>query len=106
MIMVSEILSIWKEYFWINNLGLMLKPDFILVIIIWPTKINGLILTPHKASPPQPNETIAEYIDAYSPFLYNTKPHLPGCPHCNHCSGEEESRGRGFFQMFQNYDEF
>jgi hypothetical protein len=26
MIMVSGILSIWKEYFWVNNLGLMLKP--------------------------------------------------------------------------------
>jgi hypothetical protein len=25
MIMVSGILSVWKEYFWVNNLGLMLK---------------------------------------------------------------------------------
>jgi hypothetical protein len=29
---------------------------------------------PHKASPPQPNETIVEYVDVYSPLLYNTKP--------------------------------
>jgi hypothetical protein len=33
MIMVSGILSIWKEYFWVNNLGLMLKPGSLLVII-------------------------------------------------------------------------
>jgi hypothetical protein len=25
MIMVSGIFSVWKEYFWVNNLGLMLK---------------------------------------------------------------------------------
>jgi hypothetical protein len=25
MIMISGILSVWKEYFWVNNLGLMLK---------------------------------------------------------------------------------
>jgi hypothetical protein len=33
MIMVSGILSIWKEYFWTNNLGLMLKPGSPLLII-------------------------------------------------------------------------
>jgi hypothetical protein len=33
MIMVSGILSIWKEYFWDNNLGLKLKPGSLLVII-------------------------------------------------------------------------
>jgi hypothetical protein len=33
IIMVSGILSVWKEYFWANNLGLMLKPDSLLVII-------------------------------------------------------------------------
>jgi hypothetical protein len=33
MIMVSDILSVWK-YFWDNNLGLMLKPGSLLVIII------------------------------------------------------------------------
>jgi hypothetical protein len=33
MIMVSGILSVWKEYFWVNNLGLMLKPGSLLVII-------------------------------------------------------------------------
>jgi hypothetical protein len=32
-IMVSGILSVWKEYFWANNLGLMLKPSSLLVII-------------------------------------------------------------------------
>jgi hypothetical protein len=30
MIMVSGILSVWKEYFWANNLGLMLKPSSLL----------------------------------------------------------------------------
>jgi hypothetical protein len=33
MIMVSSILSIWKEYFWVNNFGLMLKHGSLLVII-------------------------------------------------------------------------
>jgi hypothetical protein len=33
-----------------------------------------LILTPHKANPPKPNGTIAEYVDVYSPLLYNTTP--------------------------------
>jgi hypothetical protein len=33
MIMVSGILSILKEYFWSNNLALMLKPVSLLVII-------------------------------------------------------------------------
>jgi hypothetical protein len=74
MIMVFGILSIWKEYFWVNNLGLMLKHGSLLVIITWPTKSNCLILTPQKASPPQPNGIIAEYVDVYPPLLYNTKP--------------------------------
>jgi hypothetical protein len=33
MIMVSGILSVWKEYVWANNLSLMLKPGSLLVII-------------------------------------------------------------------------
>jgi hypothetical protein len=33
MIMDSGILSILKEYFWVNNLGLMLNPGSLLVII-------------------------------------------------------------------------
>jgi hypothetical protein len=33
MIMVSGILSVWREYFWANNLGLILKPSSLLVII-------------------------------------------------------------------------
>jgi hypothetical protein len=33
MIMVSGILFVWKQYFWVNNLGLMLKPGSLLVII-------------------------------------------------------------------------
>jgi hypothetical protein len=76
MIMVSGILSVWKEYFWANNLGLMLKPVSLLVIITWPTKSNCLILTPHKSSPLQPNGTIAEYVDVYSPLLYTQTPRL------------------------------
>jgi hypothetical protein len=52
MIMDSGILSVWKEYFWVNNLGLMLKPDSLLVIITWPTKSKAIALsfTPHIAS--------------------------------------------------------
>ena len=34
MIKVSGILSIWKEYFWANNSGLMLNHGSLLVIII------------------------------------------------------------------------
>jgi hypothetical protein len=33
MIIVFGILSVWKEYFWANNLGLMLKFGSLLVII-------------------------------------------------------------------------
>jgi hypothetical protein len=33
MIMVYGVLSVWKEYFWVNNLGLMLNPSSLLVII-------------------------------------------------------------------------
>jgi hypothetical protein len=40
-----------------------------LVINTWPTKSNCLSLTPHKASPPQPNGTFDEYVDVYSPLL-------------------------------------
>jgi hypothetical protein len=32
-------------------------------------KATALTLTPHKASPPQPNGTFAEYVDMYSPLL-------------------------------------
>jgi hypothetical protein len=76
MIMVYGILSIWKEYFWVNNMGLMLKLGSLLVIITWPTKSNCLILTPHKASPLQPNGTIVEYVDVYSPLLYTLNPQV------------------------------
>jgi hypothetical protein len=33
MIMDPGILSFWREYLWVNNLGLMLKPGSLLVII-------------------------------------------------------------------------
>jgi hypothetical protein len=33
MIMNSGVLSVWKEYLWVNNLGLMLKAGSLLVII-------------------------------------------------------------------------
>jgi hypothetical protein len=33
-----------------------------------------LDLTPHKASPLQPNGTIAKYVDVYSPLLYTPNP--------------------------------
>jgi hypothetical protein len=81
----------------------MLKYGSPLVIIIWPAKSNCLTLTPHKASPLQLNETIAEYVDVYSPLLYTPNP--LGCPHCNHCLGEDEGVVEDF-QEFQEYDEF
>jgi hypothetical protein len=33
MIMDFSVLSIWKEYLWINSLGLTLRPGSLLVII-------------------------------------------------------------------------
>jgi hypothetical protein len=57
-----------------EQLGLMLKPGSLLVIITWPAKSNGLTLTPHKASSLQPNGTIDEYVDVYSPLLYTPNP--------------------------------
>jgi hypothetical protein len=50
-------------------------------------------LTPHIASPLQPNGTFSEYVDVYSPLL---KHQTPGCPHCNHCSGEDEGNEEDF----------
>jgi hypothetical protein len=38
-------------------------------------------LTPHKASPLQPNRTFAEYVDVYSPLLYTPNPPLPQVVH-------------------------
>ena len=69
----------------------------LLMINTWPTKSNCLSLTPHKASPLQPNGTFAEYVDVYSSLLYHK---TPGCPHCNHCSGEGEAV-EGDFQEFK-----
>jgi hypothetical protein len=63
-----------------------------------------LDLTPHKASPLQPNGTIVEYVDVHSPLLYTPTP-PSGCPRCNHCSGEDEVVEE-YFQEFQEYDEF
>jgi hypothetical protein len=40
-----------------------------LIVNTLPTKSNSLSLTPHKASPLQPNGTFAEYVDVYSPLL-------------------------------------
>jgi hypothetical protein len=63
-------------------------------------------LSPHKASPLQPNRILAEYVDVYSPLLYTPNPPpSPGCPHCNHCSGEDEAVEEDI-QEFQDYDEF
>jgi hypothetical protein len=49
----------------------------LLVIIIWPTKSNYLTYPPHKASPLQPNRTLAEYVDVYSPLFYTPNPRHP-----------------------------
>jgi hypothetical protein len=53
-------------------------------------------LTPHTASPLQPNGTSAEYVDVYSPLL---KYKAPGCPYCNHYSREDE----GHVEDFQEF---
>jgi hypothetical protein len=81
----------------------MLKLGSLLVIIMWLNKSNCLTLTPHKDSPLQPNRTIVEYVDVYSPLLYTPNP--PGCPRCNHCSGEDEVVEEDI-QEFQEYYEF
>jgi hypothetical protein len=62
-----------------------------------------LTLTPHKASPLQPNGKIAEYVDVYPLLLYTPNP--LGCPCYNHYSGEDEVVVEDF-QEFQEYDEF
>ena len=83
--------------------GLVITKTWLpLIINTWPTKSNCLSLTPHKASPLQPNGTFAEYVDVYSSLLYHK---TPGCPRCNHCSGEDEAV-EGDFQEFQDNDEF
>jgi hypothetical protein len=44
--------------------GLVIAKTWLpLIINTWPTKSNCLSLTPHKASPHQPNGTFVEYID-------------------------------------------
>jgi hypothetical protein len=76
MIMVSGILSVWKEYFWANNLDLMLKPGSLLEIVTSPTKTNCLTLTPHKASPPQPNGTLLSMLMCTHPCFTHQTPKL------------------------------
>jgi hypothetical protein len=50
--------------------GLVIAKTWLLLIInTGRTKNNYLILTQHRASPPQLNGTFAEYIDVYSPLL-------------------------------------
>jgi hypothetical protein len=49
----------------------------LLVIIISLTKSNCFSYPPHKASPLQPNRTLAEYVDVYSPLLYTLTPPFP-----------------------------
>jgi hypothetical protein len=61
-----------------------------------------LILTPHIASPLQPNSIFVEYVDMYLPLLRHQ---TLGCPYCNHCSGENEGNVEDF-QEFQDYKEF
>jgi hypothetical protein len=72
------------------------------MINTWPTKATALSLTPYTASPLQPNGTFVEYVDVYSPLL---KLQTPGCPYCNHCSGEDEGNAEDF-QEFQDFGEF
>jgi hypothetical protein len=37
--------------------------------------------------------TFVEYVEVYSPLL---KHQTPGCPYCNHCSGEDEGNAEDF----------
>jgi hypothetical protein len=103
LVMVSGILSVWKGYFglitWVNSKTWL----SLLVIIIWPTKSNCLTY---------PHIKLVHY--SQTGHLLNmfmcTHPcstHQPplGCPHCNHCSGEDEAV-EGDLQEFQDYDEF
>ena len=58
-------------------------------------------LTPHKASPLQPNGTFAEYVDVYSPLLsQNTR-----LPLVQSMLGKEEGIEVDL-QEFQDVDEF
>jgi hypothetical protein len=61
MVMVSGNLSVWKGYIGLIHI-----------------KLVHYSQTGH----------IAEYVDVYSPLLYTPNP--PGCPRCNHFSGEDE----------------
>jgi hypothetical protein len=101
LILISSIFS-WREYFWVIT-GLLLKFGSTYSNKTWPNKSNYLTLTPHTASPLQPNGTFAEYVDVYSPLLYKP-PHL-GRPHCTQCSGGEVGNMEDF-EEFQDYDEF
>jgi hypothetical protein len=50
--------------------GLVISKTWLpLIIIPDQLKATTLSLTPHKASPPQPNGTFVEYVDVYSPLL-------------------------------------
>jgi hypothetical protein len=63
--------------------------------------INNNLTNPHiKLVHHSQTRHITEYVDVYSPLLYT-----PGCPRCNHCSGEDEVVKEDF-QEFQEYDEF
>jgi hypothetical protein len=53
------------------------------MINTWKTKINHFELNP----------TFAKYVDVYSSLL---KHQTPGCPHCNHFSGEDEGNMEDF----------
>ena len=94
MVMVSGILSVWKGYFglitWVNAKTWL----SLLVIIIWPTKSNCLTYFPHKASPLQPNRTLAEYVDVYSPLLYTPNPPFPRLSALQPLLRRRWSRGR------------
>jgi hypothetical protein len=52
----------------------MLKPGFLLVNNNLTNQKQLLDLSPHKASPLQPNRILVEYVDVYSPLLYTPNP--------------------------------
>jgi hypothetical protein len=74
----------------------------LLVIIIRPTKSNCLAY-PHikLVHHSQTGHLLSILMCTHPCSTHNP----PGCPHCNHCSGEDEAV-EGDFQEFQDYDEF
>jgi hypothetical protein len=77
----------------------------LLVIIIWPTKINCLTYPHIKLVHYSQTGHLLSMLMCTHPSSTHQPSLSPGCPHCNHCSGENEAM-EGDFQEFQDYNEF